>query len=108
MAKYFVSGSTRPTDCSIGISLGEAFESVNVTLGIQEILTALDDVLNDVDVVSEKDFQKLVNMAHDILAAEVLRDADRQCRNCDQYGVTCENCDLFAKLNGHISFNDLT
>lgn len=104
MKNVFIQGSTHESMREVTLHMdADGTSSCEITLGVNDILVALDDVLSDVDEVSETDFQKLVNVAHDILAVEFLRDADRQCRNCDTQEA-CANCELFTKLNGHIPF----
>lgn len=97
MVKYSVSGSTLPAGCSIDMSFNKTFNSVNIVLGIQEILSALDDVLADYDMIDAEQFEKILDMADAIQSIAIIRNAEKICMNCDDPRA-CVNCENFAKI----------
>ena len=49
MSKYIVSGSTLPSCCTVDMSFNKTFDSMNITLGVEEVLASLSDILSDYD-----------------------------------------------------------
>ena len=99
MAKYSVSGSTLPSCCTVDMSFNKTFESMNITLGVEEVLASLSDILSDYDMISLEDFEKLLSVAGEIQSIAILRDAEKICMNCDDPRA-CVNCENFAKIHG--------
>ena len=99
MAKYSVSGSTLPSCCTVDMSFNKTFESMNITLGVEEVLASLSDILSDYDMISLEDFEKLLGVAGEIQSIAILRDAEKICMNCDNPRA-CVNCENFAKIHG--------
>ena len=100
MSRYSVSGSTHPSCCDVEISTSKTFDNIAVTLGVQEVLTAIDDILSDYDALTEEQFQKFLDIAGEIQSIAVLRDAEKICMNCDDPRA-CVNCETFAKIHGN-------
>ena len=90
MAKYLINGSTISNCCSLDMFLNTASESINITLGFNEVMTALSDILSDADMLSNKDFNKLLDVASEIQSMAILRDVEKVCENCDDSCVSCE------------------
>lgn len=42
-------------------SLNEGFDFVSINIGIEEVLCALDDIVNDSDMIKKEDYEFLVN-----------------------------------------------
>lgn len=61
MREYSVSGSPVKNKLFIQSSLNESFDFVSINIGIEEVLCALDDIVNDSDTIKEKDYEFLVN-----------------------------------------------
>lgn len=61
MIEYSVGGYPIKNKLFIQSSLNEEFDFVSITIGIEEILTALDDVVSDRDMLKEEELQNLVN-----------------------------------------------
>ena len=61
MKEYNVSGSPVKNKLFIQSSLNEDFNFVSITIGVEEILTALDDVVSDRDILKEEELQNLIN-----------------------------------------------
>ena len=61
MREYNVGGSPVKNKLFIQSSLNESFDFVSINIGIEEVLCALDDIVNDRDVLSEEDYNFLVN-----------------------------------------------
>ena len=59
MIEYDVSGSPVKNKLFIQSSLNEDF--VSITIGVEEILTALDDVVSDRDMLKKEELQSLIN-----------------------------------------------
>lgn len=98
MAKYSVSGSTLHSCCSMDVSFNKTFESINITIGIEEIIDSLSDILSDYDIVSPEDFEKLLGIAREIQSIATLRDAEK-ILSCD-IPRACLNCENFTKIYG--------
>lgn len=77
MSKYAISGSTLSSCCTVDMSFNETFDSMNITLGIKEILSALDDVLSDHDMIDDEIFEKILDAANKIQSIVILRDAEK-------------------------------
>ena len=100
MAKFCINGSTRTTCREMEASFcNTSFDEVTITLGVQEVVTVLDDILSDYDQVKPGDFEKLLDLAGEIQSIAVLRDAEKICMNCDDPRA-CVNCENFAKIHG--------
>ena len=61
MIEYNVGGSPVKNKLFIQSSLNEDFDFVSITIGVEEILTALDDVVSDKDMLKKEELQNLVN-----------------------------------------------
>ena len=61
MIEYNVGGSPVKNKLFIQSSLNEDFNFVSITIGVEEILTALDDVVSDKDMLKEEELQSLIN-----------------------------------------------
>lgn len=61
MIEYNVGGSPVKNKLFIQSSLNEDFDFVSITIGIEEILTALDDVVSDRDMLKKEELQNLIN-----------------------------------------------
>ena len=61
MREYNVGGSPVKNKLFIQSSLNEDFNFVSITIGVEEILTALDDVVSDRDILKEEELQSLIN-----------------------------------------------
>lgn len=61
MREYNINGSPYKNKLFIQSSIDESFDFVSVNIGIEEVLCALDDIVNDRDVLSKKDYDFLVN-----------------------------------------------
>lgn len=61
MIEYNVGGSPVKNKLFIQNSLNEGFDCVSITIGIEEILTALDDVVSDRDMLKKEELQNLIN-----------------------------------------------
>ena len=59
MREYNVGGSPVKNKLFIQSSLNEDF--VSITIGVEEILTALDDVVSDRDMLKKEELQSLIN-----------------------------------------------
>lgn len=90
MAKYLINGSTISNYCSLDMFRNTESESINITLGFNEVMTALSDILSDVNMLSNKDFNKLLDVASEIQSMAILRDVEKVCENCDDSCVSCE------------------
>ena len=99
MSKYTVSGSTLPSCCTVDMSFNKTFDSMNITLGVEEVLASLGDILSDYDMISLEDFEKLLAVAGEIQSIAILRDVEKICANCDDPRA-CVNCENFAKIHG--------
>lgn len=99
MAKFCVNGSTRTTCREMEASCRNTFDNITITLGVQEAITILDDILSDYDQLKPEDFDKLQDLASAIQSIAVLRDAEKLCMNCDD-SKACVNCENFAKVHG--------
>jgi hypothetical protein len=100
MAKFCVNGSTRTTCREMEASFRNTFDDITITLGVQEAVTILDDILSDYDQLKPEDFDKLLDLAGAIQSIAVLRDAEKLCMNCDN-PRSCVNCENFAKIHGN-------
>ena len=99
MSKYAVSGSTLSSCCTVDMSFNKTFDSMNITLGVEEVLASLGDILSDYDMISLEDFEKLLSVAGEIQSIAILRDAEKICASCDDPRA-CVNCENFAKIHG--------
>ena len=99
MAKFSVNGSTRSTCSEMEASFRRTFDDITITLGVQEAVTILDDILSDYDQVKPEDFEKQLGVAGEIQSIAILRDAEKICMNCDDPRA-CVNCENFAKIHG--------
>lgn len=97
MAKISVSGSTLASDCRIEISAGKIFENISISLGVEELLSAFDDVLSDADMLDDELFEKIKVFAGQVQAISLLRDAEKKCLNCDD-NIACANCEVFHSI----------
>ena len=97
--KIHVSGLTVPSEASVQITGTSTYSSMEISIGIKEVITALDDILSDEDMVSDEDLKSLVDKALEILTVHRLRDATHRCMNCDDE-INCANCDFFAGNHG--------
>ena len=61
MKEYNVGGSPIKNKLFIQSSLNEGFDFVSINIGIEEVLCALDDIVNDSDMIKEEDYEFLVN-----------------------------------------------
>lgn len=61
MIEYSVGGYPIKNKLFIQSSLNEEFDFVSITIGIEEILTALDDVVSDRDMLKKEELQNLIN-----------------------------------------------
>lgn len=61
MKEYNVSGSPVKNKLFIQSSLNESFDFVSINIGIEEVLCALDDIVNDRDILKKEDYEFLVN-----------------------------------------------
>lgn len=61
MKKYNVSGSPYKNKLFIQSSINEDFDFVSINIGIEEVLCALDNIVNDRDVLSEENYNFLIN-----------------------------------------------
>ena len=61
MREYNVGGSPVKNKLFIQSSLNESFDFVSINIGIEEVLCALDDIVNDSDILKEEDYDFLVN-----------------------------------------------
>ena len=61
MIEYNVGGSPVKNKLFIQSSLNKDFDFVTITIGVEEILTALDDVVSDRDILKEEELQNLSN-----------------------------------------------
>ena len=61
MREYNVGGSPVKNKLFIQSSLNEGFDFVSINIGIEEVLCALDDIVNDRDMLSEENYNFLVN-----------------------------------------------
>ena len=98
MAKFSVNGSTRSTCAEMEASFHKTFDDITITLGVQEAVTILDDILSDYDQVKSEDFEKLLDLAGAIQSIAILREAEKICANCNE-AHACANCENFAKIH---------
>ena len=61
MREYNVGGSPVKNKLFIQSSLNEGFDFVSINIGIEEVLCALDDIVNDSDMIKEENYKFLVN-----------------------------------------------
>lgn len=61
MREYNVGGSPVKNKLFIQSSLNESFNFVSINIGIEEVLCALDDIVSDSDILSEENYNFLVN-----------------------------------------------
>jgi hypothetical protein len=76
------------------MSFSNVFEKMEIVLGVNGLITALDDILADEEMLSDEEMKRLSDKALEILATARMREATRRCSNCDN-DINCMNCEFF-------------
>lgn len=94
MCKVEVNGVATVSTAELSVVACNSFDKIELRLGVRQVITAIEDILSDVDMLDDETLDSLVSVAKKIQAEAYLRDATKTCTNCD-LEINCANCENF-------------
>ena len=102
MSKVIVSGSVSVSSskCDVEMAIENGVLSMyRISLGVKEVLSTFDDILSDADMLSNEDFENILDVVDQVHSLAILRAAESKCANCSN-PRECANCVNFSLIHG--------